>query len=125
MNNIETPAYIINEGVLSESLEAHNKLCSSSKAKLFYSVKANFMEAILEKISNKVDGFSVSSVFEAQISKSVSPKEMPIHIIKPSYTESEIKDINKLCSSITFNSLEQLERLSGLLNENIEIGLAD
>jgi carboxynorspermidine decarboxylase len=72
---------------------------------------------------NKVDGFSVSSLFEARLANEVLAGKGSLHITTPGLLRDEIPEIAELCDYVSFNSLSQLERFAFLLGGQTSIGM--
>ena len=72
---IETPAFIFDLGHIASSCMVARKLCRNAGAKLLYSLKAASHGGLLRMISEHVDGFSASSLFEAHLVRDVVGRE--------------------------------------------------
>ena len=59
-----SPAFVIDQQVLQESIELLNDLRAQSGCRVLYSIKALPLIPLLEWLKPHVDGFSVSSLFE-------------------------------------------------------------
>ena len=87
---------------------------------MLYSIKALPFRPVLELLAPWVDGFSVSSLFEARLA---APIGHPLHITTPGLRLQEVAEIGTLCDFVAFNSLQQLARLQPTLGERTSIGL--
>ncbi len=105
----------------SNKLSQRAKQYSHRKFKLYYSVKASLFKGLATLLHPLVDGFSVSSITELENTKAETSR--PIHFVSPLIRETEINLINHFANSITFNSLEQIERLKHLVAHHINIFL--
>ena len=74
-------------------------------------------------LSPYVEGFSVSSPFEAKLVREVIGSSGIVHIVTPGYKLNEMKDIASVADYISFNSLSQWERFSGWASECASCGL--
>jgi len=113
MSGIKTPAFVFDEGHILKILNSLQKVHRSSGAKILYSVKACPMSEILKLISPLVNGFSVSSLFEARLaSEFLAESHGLIHITSPGFRAEEMEEIFDICSTVSFNSIEQWDRLT-------------
>jgi len=111
-NNINsTPAFVFDENTLTANLTRLADLKKQSGCKVLYSIKALPLELVLKLTTNYLDGLSVSSLFEARLAKEILADTGSIHITTPGLRNSEFKEINSLCSHISFNSLTQFQQL--------------
>ena len=124
--NIEkfnTPAFIYNEKNILQSLNNVDQIRSNSGCKILFPVKAFSIYDGLILISSIIDGFSTSSLFEAQLAKDILGSNGQIHVITPAYKPDEIESIAQLADYITFNSLTQWERYFVHVSEHASCGL--
>ena len=105
----------------STQLASSTKKYAQRKFTLNYSVKACIFDGLVTAFDSHVDGFSVSSTQELLNTRKETKK--PIHFVSPLIRKQEIDMINKHANSVAFNSLEQLDRLKGLLNPDIMLYL--
>jgi carboxynorspermidine decarboxylase len=118
-----TPAFVFNERRLQQNLELLHRIGSSSGCRILYSIKACPFTGLLKRIRDKVDGFSVSSLFEARLAHEILAGSGSLHITTPGLLRDEMPEIGDLCDHVSFNSLSQLERFSFLLGARASIGL--
>ncbi len=117
---VETPAYVFDESRIlgmAGLLDQARRICG---CRMLYSIKALPLGAVLERLSAWMDGFSVSSLFEARLASSSG---LPLHITTPGIRAGEIAEIADLCDFVAFNSLEQFHRLQPLLGHRASLGL--
>ena len=88
---------------------------------LLYAVKACLFKGLVKFLDPFVDGFSVSSLKELEITESETKK--PIHFVSPLIRKVEIEKINALANNVIFNSLEQFERYKNMLSSKVGIFL--
>ena len=113
----KTSAFIVDEDAIIETLIILKTL-QQADAKVLFSIKSLPLTSVLEMASPYVDGFSVSSLFEAQLVKDTLQQQSgSIHLTTPGIREDEIFELDSLCSHISFNSLNQYQRLSPLLSQ--------
>jgi carboxynorspermidine decarboxylase len=107
-----TPAFILDEAELIKNLQGLSTLRKQSGCKVLYSIKALPFSAFLETVTSSVDGFSVSSLFEARLAREFLTNDHTIHLTTPGLRPDEFDELSTLCSHISFNSLSQYQRLS-------------
>ena len=124
---MKTPAYIFDQSQFIERLKPFADLRQQTRFKLLYSIKALPLSAILEEMLPYVDGFSASSLFEAQLAREVLQKtannEKSIHITTPGFRPDELQDLHAVCDYISLNSQSQWQRFSGQLDTKVQAGL--
>lgn len=86
-----------------------------------YSIKALPLMPVLQLLAPHVDGFSVSSAFEARLAAMVPGGVR--HITSPGLRQGDLAEIGRHCSHVSFNSLGQFSRLHALLRPGISCGI--
>jgi len=107
---------------LAHNLIALAALKRASGCKLLYSIKALPLQAVLEQTLAYVDGFSVSSLFEARVAAAILAGAGDIHLTTPGMRVDECEELAQICTHISFNSLSQQQRLGSKL-ESVSCGL--
>jgi carboxynorspermidine decarboxylase len=120
---LKTPCYVYFEQTLRENCERASALIRPTGTHFLYSMKSLELAPVLEIISEYVDGFAASSLFEAQLASSILKKKGHVHLTTPGLRPHEIPALTKICSSITFNSFNQYNTLKKLLPANQQIAL--
>ena len=105
----ETPAFVYDEKAASQSLHTIAQATTGAKCRSLYSVKPFPFAPALEFFSRGVDGFAVSSLFEARLAKESTGDQSEIHISAPAFPDKEIPDILVICDFVSFNSIRQLQ----------------
>lgn len=118
-----SPAFILDVEEIFNNLKALNILRQQCGCKVLYSIKALPFSAILEMAKPLVDGFSVSSLFEARLADEILADNRSIHLTTPGIRPDEFDELSSLCSHISFNSLAQYQRFSATTQEPLSIGL--
>ncbi|MES9941437.1 MAG: hypothetical protein ABW104_15080 [Candidatus Thiodiazotropha sp. 6PLUC2] len=118
-----SPSFVFDEKRLAENLALLSRIRLASGCHMLYSIKACPFKGLLEQIRNHVDGFSVSSLFEARLAHEVTGGMGAMHITTPGFRQDELAEIGDLCDAVSFNSLSQLERLPFHLAGRAKIGL--
>jgi carboxynorspermidine decarboxylase len=120
---LKTPCYVYFERTLRENCERASALIRPTKTEFLYSMKSLELAPVLKIISEYVDGFAASSLFEARLARDILKKNGHVHLTTPGLRPDEIPALTKICSSITFNSLRQYNTLKGMLPATQEIAL--
>lgn len=118
-----TPAFVYDEQRLSSNLALLDGVRSHSGCQVLYSIKAFPFAGLLRHIRGQVDGFSVSSLFEARLAREVLDGEGTIHITTPGFLPKEMPEIGRLCDHVSFNSLNQLSRFAAFVGGGAAAGL--
>jgi len=117
---LDTPAFVYDESQILKTAKLLAQAREASGCKMLYSIKALPFVPVLELLSPWVDGFAVSSLFEARLA---ATRTDSLHITTPGLRRSEIAEIGGLCRFVAFNSLQQFQRLQPLLGEQASAGL--
>lgn len=108
----ETPAFVYDTTAVEQILRNLTEVVGRSGLKVLFSVKALPFLPLLRELAPSLDGFSVSSLFEARLSREALPRGGSLHITTPGFKPDEIEEIAELCAFVSFNSLSQFQRLS-------------
>jgi carboxynorspermidine decarboxylase len=117
-----TPAFVYDEARTLYQLERLGRVRARCGLKLLYSVKALPFAPLLELIAPNVDGFAVSSPFEARLTAETAPGQA-IHLTSPGLRAEDMALLGQLNVTVSFNSLSQYRRLRPLLGEDVDVGL--
>ena len=121
--SIESPAFIYNEGAIISSLEYLDNIRLNLRCRILFSLKSfAIIDALLLMIS-RLDGFSVSSLFEAKLAREVIGDRGIVHMVTPGYKPREMYAVSNVADLISFNSLSQWERLLTLTAQYASCGL--
>lgn len=120
---LKTPAFILNETQLIENLTTLTHIRQQSGCKILYAMKALPLVRMLDIAKPFVDGFAVSSLFEAQLAREVLAGQGEVHLTSPSLLAEELYELSALCTHINFNSLTQHSRYSAAVEEQASVGL--
>ena len=118
-----SPAFVVDEAGLIKSLDTLSRLREDSGCKLLYSIKALPLHRVLEIIKPYIDGFSVSSLFEARLAEEVLTGQGRIHLTTPGIRPEEVAELAALCSHISCNSINQFRQLTQTAPNKASIGL--
>ncbi len=123
-NSIPTsPAFVIDESAVLSALEALVLLQEKCACKILYSIKSLPLTAIMALAKPYVDGFSVSSLFEARLAAEILTQQGGIHLTTPGIRPDESDELASLCSHISCNSIGQFRRLETIDTKTASLGL--
>ena len=89
---------------------------------MLYAVKACAFSDVLRELAPALDGFAVSSLFEARLVHDLHP-DVPIHFTTPGLRDDEVDELATLCSFVSFNSETQFLRFGPRFHQHASIGL--
>ena len=120
---IETPAFVYDEIAIDGLLDSIEPIKGATTCKVLFSLKAfSFVDA-LEVMLPRLDGFAVSSLFEARLAREILRGRGTVHITTPGLRPEEIDKIAELCDHVSFNSLGQLRRFGDRVAPFASIGV--
>ena len=123
-NSIPTsPAFILDTDELIKNLSVLNTLRQQCDCKVLYSIKSLPLTYVMELAKPFVDGFSVSSLFEARLANEILKGAGNIHLTTPGVRADEWHEMKTLLTHISFNSLSQYQRFTDTNPDNLSIGL--
>jgi carboxynorspermidine decarboxylase len=109
-----SPAFVVDETEIRKALKKLATLREQSACKVLYSIKSLPLSAVLELAKPDVDGFSVSSLFEARLADEVLAGQGSIHLTTPGIRPDEVDDLVSLCSHISCNSISQFRQVASI-----------
>ncbi len=118
-----SPAFIIDEAKVNAALTVLTNLRENSGCKVLYSIKALPLSSVLALAKSHVDGFSVSSLFEARLAAEILAGQGAIHLTTPGIRLDEMAELLMLCSHISCNSLNQYRQLTQAAKPLASIGI--
>ncbi|HEY5958247.1 MAG TPA: carboxynorspermidine decarboxylase [Polyangiaceae bacterium] len=128
LGRIESPAYVIDLGLLRRNLSVLERVQADAGCKILLALKGFAAFSTFPIIRSVLSGAAASSVSEARLAQQYFGKEL--HAYAPAYSALDIEELVPLIDHIVFNSLSQLERLGPIVraaaqaqSRNIEIGL--
>lgn len=121
--NLPSPAFVLDASAIIKSMEVLNILRNRCACKVLYSIKALPFSAVLETTKPFIDGFSVSSLFEARLANEVLADQGSIHLTTPGIRNDEWPEIGRLMTHISFNSITQYARFSEAAQVKASFGL--
>jgi carboxynorspermidine decarboxylase len=118
-----SPAFVIDKEALLANLRTLAELKRQNSVRILYSIKSLPLSRVLQEARPFVDGFSVSSLFEARLAQEVLQKKGSIHLTTPGIRPDEIDALGSYCTHIGFNSLSQFRRFAPALSGKVSGGL--
>ena len=118
-----SPAFVLDAEEIINTLKVLNTLRHRCGCKVLYSIKSLPFSSVLEIAKPFVDGFSVSSLFEARLADEILAGQGGIHLTTPGIRPDEWDDMARLLTHISFNSLTQYQRFASATQAQTSIGL--
>ncbi len=115
-NILPSPCYVIDEERFRKNLSLIKYVADQSGAEIILAFKGFAMWGVFPILKEYVSGAAASSVDEARL----CCKEIgsPAHSYSPVYKDTDIQSILRYSSHITFNSLNQYNKFSSVLQKN-------
>ena len=123
LNSLETPAFVYDEAEVGRVLDVVGSLRLATGCRVLYSVKPLCLPQLLQFMAPSLDGFAVSSPFEARLVRSAVANFGSLHFTSPGIREQDITDLAGLCDYVAFNSLGQWRRYQDAFGGNTQRGL--
>ena len=118
-----SPAFILDAEEIINSLKILNTLRHRCGCKVLYSIKSLPLSTVLEIAKPFIDGFAVSSLFEARLADEILAGQGGIHLTTPGMKPDEWDDLARLLTHVSFNSLTQYQRFAAATPAQTSIGL--
>jgi carboxynorspermidine decarboxylase len=118
-----SPAFVFDGDKVVKVLKALATLRERSGCKILYSIKSLPLSVVLELAKPYVDGFSVSSLFEARLANEILAGQGGIHLTTPGIRPDEMTELASLCTHISCNSINQYRQVFNIANKLASIGL--
>ncbi len=113
INEIATPAYVIDEKKLRENLEILKDVQDQSGGKILLAQKAYSAYQTYPIIAEYLAGTAASGIFEARLSheefKTKDGQTRENHVFEPAFKDEDMDEICQICDHLVFNSINQLE----------------
>ena len=121
---VETPMYIVEENLLRANLSLIRDVAQRADVEIILAFKAFALWKTFPIVREYINSTTASSLSEARLA--YEEFGAPAHTFSPAYTDSEIDQIAKCSSHLSFNSLSQYERMrekARSANSQISFGL--
>jgi len=123
-DQIPSPCYVLDEDLLRKNLELIKKVQDSAGIEIILAFKSFAMWGAFPVITEYIPNATASSVNEARLAYEEMGSKA--HTYAPAYKDEDFEEILKYSSHITFNSLNQFEKLKNRVYqypEPISMGL--
>lgn len=118
-----TPAFVLDQTQIFHNASLLAEIAQQCGCKPLYSIKALPFVAAMQWIKPYVAGFSVSSLFEANLAQEVLAGGGDIHLTTPGIRANEMDALTQCCTHISFNSLNQWQHYAGVQQHGVSFGL--
>jgi carboxynorspermidine decarboxylase len=121
---VDKPMYIVEEERLRANLSLIKRVACEAEVEVILAFKAFALWKTFPIFREYIGATTASSLYEARLS--YEEFGSMAHTYSPAYTESEIDEISRMSSHLTFNSLSQYERFAQRVkqeNPQASIGL--
>ncbi len=108
INQVPTPAYVIDEGKLVKNLEILKSVQDRTGCKVLLAQKAFSMYATYPLISQYLAGTTASGLYEAKLGREEFGGE--VHVFAPAFKDADLEEILEIADHIVFNSERQLRK---------------
>jgi len=115
IQDIKTPAYVIDEKKLKYNLQILKDVEDRSGCKILLAQKAFSCYYEYPLIGKFISGTTASGLYEARLGKEEMGKEN--HVFSPAYKDDEIDEIASICDHVIFNSFSQLNKYGNKVND--------
>ena len=122
LGEVDTPALVYDHSKLEALVERGLTAREVAGVKLLYAVKAAASPNVLEIFARQLDGFAVSSLFEARFVRDLFPS-METHFTSPGIRPEEVPELGISCDFISFNSRSQADRHFETLSGTASLGI--
>ena len=119
---VATPALVYDQARLGTLAGVARQFRERSGVNVLYAAKACAFFDVLRALAPSLDGFAVSSLFEARIVHDLYP-DSPIHLTTPGLRDDEVDELAEICSFVAFNSETQLYRFGPAVHGCASVGL--
>lgn len=113
INEIKTPAYVIDEKKLRANLEILRDVEKRSGGRILLAQKAYAAYQTYPILAQYITGVTASGIYEARLGHEefkYPGKVTENHVYEPAFLEDEFEELCNICDHIVFNSLSQLEK---------------
>lgn len=128
INDITTPAYVIDEKKLIDNLKILDYVQKESGAKILLAQKAFSAYKTYPLIGEYLSGATASGLYEARLSyeEMITPlkgkRRVENHVFEPAFNDDEIKELCDICDHMVFNSITQLEHHRPVWEKHVKNG---
>ena len=109
LEQVQTPMYIVEENLLRDNLSLICDVAQRADVEIIMAFKAFALWKTFPIVREYINSTTASSLSEARLA--YEEFGAPAHTFSPAYTDSEIAQIAKCSSHLSFNSLSQYSRM--------------
>lgn len=109
LEQVQTPMYIVEENLLRDNLSLIRDVAQRADVEIIMAFKAFALWKTFSIVREYINSTTASSLSEARLA--YEEFGAPAHTFSPAYTDSEIEQIAKCSSHLSFNSLSQYTRM--------------
>ena len=109
LEQVQTPMYIVEENLLRDNLSLIRDVAQRADVEIIMAFKAFALWKTFPIVREYINSTTASSLNEARLA--YEEFGAPAHTFSPAYTDSEIEQIAKCSSHLSFNSLSQYTRM--------------
>jgi carboxynorspermidine decarboxylase len=114
VNAVETPAYVVDRGLLKKNLEKLSRVQQESGAKILLALKGFSMFSTFDLVREYLHGCCSSGLHEALLAHEEFRKEL--HVYAPAFKQDEMEQLIPIAHHISFNSPAQWKKWRPLLD---------
>ncbi|MDE1851557.1 MAG: carboxynorspermidine decarboxylase [Candidatus Micrarchaeota archaeon] len=107
-NSVESPCFLVNEGILRSNMETLSYVKKKTGAKILLALKAFAMHSTFPTISRYLDGVCASGPMEARLGYEKFGKE--VCTAAPAYSDKDMEEVIRYSNVIIFNSISQWKK---------------
>ncbi len=119
--SVETPAYVVDRGLLKKNLEKLAQVQRDSGAKILLALKGFSMFSTFDLVREYLYGCCTSGLHEALLGHEEFRKEL--HVYAPAFKQAEMEQIIPIAHHISFNSPTQWQKWKPMLDAARAAGL--
>lgn len=121
VSTVETPAYVVDLGLLKRNLEKLADVQQRSGARILLALKGFSMFSTFDLVREYLHGCCASGIHEALLGHEEFRKEL--HVYAPAFKDAEMREIIPIAHHISFNSPGQWQRFRPMLDAARTAGL--
>jgi len=123
LDSIQTPAFVYDEPGIHRLLDYVEPVRRDGQCGLLFAIKCFSFAPALRGMAPRLDGLSVSSLFEARLAREIIGGGGSLHLTTPGFRGGEADEIAALCDYVAFNSLSHWEAHAGSMQGRASCGL--
>ena len=102
---LQTPAFVVLVEPLLDNCRNLRRIADDVGAQSLYSLKSLTLPRLIAPMAEILDGFSVSSLYEARLARERAGPSAVLHGTAPGLRPEEMDHLARLCDFISLNSL--------------------